>query len=265
LFFFFVQSATPDEVTAFFENLLSAKNMCVRLLLPDHTSTRLARLRTDLDAFVRDRVLGDPDLKSVHIHYLGGEAGLYQATDDVMTRINRRNLVLALAAIFILTAIAFRSLLAGALLVLLALMANLIAFTYMNRQMMGMTVDTISVISLGVGLGISYAIYLLIAIRDEVVGGSTLERAIRAASRGSNATIIGTYAVMVAGLLPWVFSPVLFQTEMSTLLILLMTTNLIAGLLVLPALLVLLRPRFLVGHEPAATPTRGRTNMRSAS
>jgi hypothetical protein len=37
-------------------------------------------------------------------------------------------------------------------------MANLLAYTYMNRQLMGLTVDTISVISLGVGLGISYAI-----------------------------------------------------------------------------------------------------------
>jgi predicted RND superfamily exporter protein len=71
---------------------------------------------------------------------------------------------------------------------------------------------------------------------------------------------------MMAGLAPWVFSPVLFQNEMSALLILLMTTNLIAGLLILPALLILIRPRFLVQYEPATTAEiPGRAGVQSAS
>jgi predicted RND superfamily exporter protein len=249
LFFFFVQSATPDEVTAYFENLMSARNSCVRLLLPDHTSARLARVRADLDNFVRDRVVTDPELKDIKIHYLGGEAGLYQASDDVMTQINRRNLVLVLSAILILAAIAFRSILAGVLLVFVTLTANLLAYTYMNHEVIGLTVDTVSVISIGIGLGVSYAIFALAAIRAELAGGLLLNEAIRAALGGVGVTIVITYVVMVAALAPWVFSPVLFQNEMSSLLILLMTTNLIAGLLILPALLIMIRPRFLVRYE----------------
>jgi predicted RND superfamily exporter protein len=158
-----------------------------------------------------------------------------------------------LSAVFILSVIAFRSLLAGMVLILFALMANLLSYTYMNHEVVGLTVDTISAISLGVGLGISHAIYSLVAIRDEIVGGLPLNQAIRAALRGAGTTILSTCAVMMAGLAPWVFSPVLFQNEMSALLILLMTTNLIAGLLILPALLILIRPRFLVQHEPVTT------------
>jgi predicted RND superfamily exporter protein len=250
---FFIQSATPDEVTAYFENMMSSRNTCIRLLLTDHTSRRLARVRDDLDYFVRERVLTDPELKDIKIHYLGGDAGLYQATDDVVTHINGRNLLFVFIAIFILAVIAFRSLIAGGLLVLVALMANLLACTYMNREVMGLTIDTISVISLGVGLGISYAIYTLIAIREEIVGGLSLSQATTTALRGPGVTILSTYLVMIAGLVPWVFSPVLFQNEMSALLILPMTTNLIAGLLILPALLVLIQPRFLIRYEPVAT------------
>ena len=95
------------------------------------------------------------------------------------------------------------------------------AYTYMNREVIGLTVDTISVISLGIGLGISYAIYLLVAVRDEIISGLLLNEAIRAALHGAGATILSTYVVMIAGLAPWVFSPVLFQNEMSALLILL--------------------------------------------
>jgi predicted RND superfamily exporter protein len=249
LFFFFVQSATPDEVTAYFENLMSARNSCIRLLLPDHTSARLSRLRADLDTFVRERVLADPELKDIAVHYLGGDVGLYQASDDVMKQINRRSLLLVLTAILILATITFRSTMAGALLVFVALSANLVAYTYMNREVIGLTVDTVSVISISVGLGVSYAIYALAAIRDELVGGLLLNQAIPTALRGTGVTILSTYVVMIAALAPWVFSPVLFQSEMSALLIVLMTTNLIAGLLILPALLVLIRPRFLVRYE----------------
>jgi predicted RND superfamily exporter protein len=250
---FFVQSATPDEVMAYFENLVSARNTCIRLLLPDHTSAHLSRLRSDLDNFVHERVLTDPELRDIKVNYLGGDAGLYQATDDVMTHINRQNLLLVLSAIFILVAIAFRSILAGTLLVLVAVMANLLAYSYMNREAMGLTVDTVSVISLGVGLGVSYAIYTLAAIRKEIVSGLLLNQAIMTALRRTGITILSTYVVMTAALVPWVFSPVLFQNEMSSLLILLMTTNLVAGLLILPALIVLTRPHFLLRYEAAPT------------
>jgi hypothetical protein len=207
----------------------------------------------------------DPELKDIKVHYLGGDAGLYQASDDVMTQINRRNLLLVLSAIFILAAITFRSVLAGALLVFVALTANLLAYTYMNREVIGLTVDTVSVISLGIGLGASYAIYALAAIRDEIAGGFALNQAIRAALRGAGVTILSTYIVMVAALAPWVLSPVLFQNEMSALLILLMTTNLIAGLFILPALLVLIRPRFLLRYERRSPEAGNRAGPQSAS
>jgi predicted RND superfamily exporter protein len=249
LFFFFVQSATPDEVTAYFENLMSARNSCIRLLLPDHTSARLARLREDLDYFVRNRVETDPTLKDVKVAYLGGDAGLYQASDDVMAGINARNLILVLGVIFLICILAFRSLMAGVLLLITALAANLIAYTYMNYEALGLTVDTVSVVSLGLGIGISYAIYALAAIRNSAGRGLPLMQAIRVALEQSGATVFITYLVMIAALIPWVFSPVLFQNDMSTLLIILMTTNLVAGLLILPALLMIVRPRFLVRHE----------------
>jgi predicted RND superfamily exporter protein len=265
LFFFFVQGAAPDQVTAYFENLLSAKNSCVRLLLPDHTSARLARIRRDLDTFVRERVSTDPQLKDIKLQYLGGDAGLYQAADDVMNQINARNLLLVLTAVLILGAIAFRSIVAGSLLVVVALMGNLIAFTFMNQLGMGLTVDTVPVISLGVGLGLSFAIYALFAIRAEMAGGVTLNEAIHAGLSRSGATIVGTYLLMVAALVPWVFSPVLFQNEMSALLILLMTTNLIAGFLILPALLVLKRPHFLIRYERDLTASAKRVATQGVS
>jgi uncharacterized protein len=246
--FFFAASA-PGEAESYFAIAQSMKNSCIRLLLPDHTYLRLKHLRDDLNNFVRDRVATDPSLKQVKLRYLGGEAGLYLAADDVISRLNLLNLALTLVAIGLCCAAVFRSVVAGALFVLLAIAANFVAFLYMNLHSMGLTVDTLPVISLGIGLGVDYGIYMVARIRDEVIGGLTLNDAITRSMRSTGIWVFSTYAVMVGGMLAWVFSPLLFHSEMSILLILLMSTNLIAGLLIMPALISWIRPRFITRYE----------------
>jgi predicted RND superfamily exporter protein len=246
--FFFAASA-PGEAESYFAIAQSMKNSCIRLLLPDHTYRRLTRLRADLDSFIRERVAGDPTLKDVHLRYLGGEAGLYLAANDVIGRMNLINLSLTLIAIGLCCAIAFRSFFAGVLFVLLSIAANFVAFLYMNRHSMGLTADTLPVISLGIGLGVDYSIYVVARIRDEVFYGLTINEAITKSMRTTGVWVFSTYAVMVGGILAWVFSPLLFHSELGYLLILFMSTNLVAGLLIMPALIAWRRPQFLTRYE----------------
>jgi uncharacterized protein len=246
---FFFAATAPGEAESYFAIAQSMKNSCIRVLLPDHTYTRLKRLRRDIDTFIRDRVATDPGLSQVKLRYIGGEAGLYLASDDVIGELNVVNLSLTLAAIFLACAIVFRSLIAGVLFALSCVAANFIAFAYMNLHNIGLTVDTLPVISLGIGLGVDYGIYTVARIRDEVISGQELNDAIIKGIRSTGAWVFCTFAVMVGGIFAWVFSPLLFHTEMSVLLILLMSTNLIAGLLLLPALIAWGRPRFLTRYE----------------
>jgi predicted RND superfamily exporter protein len=111
------------------------------------------------------------------------------------------------------------------------------------------------VISLGIGLGADYGIYIVARIRDEVIAGLTLNEAIVKSMRSTGVWVFSTYAVMVGGMFAWVFSPLLFHSEMSILLILLMSTNLVAGQLIMPVLIGWRRPRFITRYEvghPAA-------------
>lgn len=249
LWSFFFSGTAPGEVYSFFAQSPAMTNSCIRVLLPDHTYSRLTRLRDDLDRFVRERVTPDPGLNRVKVRYLGGDAGLYLAADDVISRLNFINLALALATIFLCTTVVFRSLVAGVLLAFACVGANFCAFVYMNYRTIGLTADTIPLISLGIGLGIDYAIYVVARIRDEVIGGLALDPAITTAVRTTGAWVFGTFAVMMGGIIPWVFSPLLFHNEMSVLLILLMSVNLIVGLLILPGLIAWIRPRFITRYE----------------
>jgi predicted RND superfamily exporter protein len=67
--------------------------------------------------------------------------------------------------------------------------------------------------------------------------------------RTTGAAVFSTFAVMAGGILPWAFSPLLFHNEMSVLLIFLMGTNMIAGVLILPAFIAWRRPRFIARRE----------------
>jgi uncharacterized protein len=258
LWFFFFSGSAPDEVYTFFGLYPSVTSMSIRLLLPDHTYARLQRLRADLKTFVNDRVLNDPDLQKVQVRFVGGDAGLYLASDDVVGRLNLVNLALVLGSIFLAGALIFVSPMAGILLAAAAVMANFGVFLYMNYRMIGLTIDTIPVISLGIGLGINFAIYTIARIRDEAGAAVPLDQAITTALHTTGKWLLATFAVLVAGMIPWVFSPLLFHNEMSVLLILLMTANLVVALLILPGCIAWWRPRFVAQYRTAQGRIPGR-------
>jgi uncharacterized protein len=264
LWFFFFSGSAPDEVYTFFGHYPAVTSMSIRLLLSDHTYARLQRLGADVDTFVKDRVAHDARLSKVTVRYLGGDAGLYLAADNVVGRLNSVNLALALGVIFLASALIFVSATAGVLFVIAAVMANFIAFLYMDYRLIGLTIDTIPVISLGIGLGINYAIYTVARIRDEVASGARLDAAITTALSTTGRWVFATFAVMVGGMLPWVFSPLLFHNEMSVLLILLMVANLIVGLWILPGYIAWWRPRFVTRYAAGAGTERGGAAGRAA-
>jgi uncharacterized protein len=193
----FYGGTTPGEMERFFANNPHVTNTCIRVLLPDHTYDRLNALRGQIEDFVQLRVKSDQQLKGVKVRYLGGVAGLYLAANDVLYRLDLINITFVLAAIYIFCLLSFRSAVAAALFIVSCVMANFGAFVYMSARDIGLTIDTIPVILLGIGLGVDYGIYTVARIRDEVVGGRPLEDAITTALRTTGAAVFSTFAVMI--------------------------------------------------------------------
>lgn len=245
LFFLYVQGTAPEEADQWLN--MGANDAILRLLLTDHTYETLNNIQARLAEFVSRRAKWDSAFKKVEILYLGGIAGLYAAANDVLYQLDFINISFVLAVVFLFCAITYRSVVAGTLFVLSGIAANFAAFIYMRVADIGITIDTIPVISLGIGLGVDYGIYCISRVRDECAAGLSLEDAIATALRGTGAAVLATFSVIVGGLAPWVFSPVLFHSEMSVLLIILMFTNLLMGLLMLPAYVAWARPRFIFG------------------
>ena len=101
-------------------------------------------------------------------------------------------------------------------------------------------------IGVGVGFGIDYGIYILSRIAEATRGGASLEAATHEALTHAGRTVAFTALTMTAGMLCFTATALRFVGEMAALLALWMVSSAATALVVLPALLVVIRPRFLV-------------------
>ena len=267
LWFLYLSGTAPGEIERYIANR-RADAACIRVLLRDHTYETLNRLLAEIKTFTSSQagvriapsaeatlrdiapdvhvIKPDPTLSQDRVDLLGGIGGLYAAANQVLKDTDFFNLTLTLLAVGTCCAIEFRSVPAGILFILASVLANFGAFIYMNVRDLTLTIDSIPVVSLGIGLGIDYGIYTMSAIRDEVRRGEIdLGKAIPTAMKTTGAAVLNTLFVMVGGLIVWMFSPVLFHTRMAELLVFLMVTNAITGLMILPSYVAAFKPRFI--------------------
>jgi uncharacterized protein len=246
LWFLFINGSAPGELERYISNRIS-DDTCIRVLLKDHTYDTLNEIRDRIKAFVAERVTPDPALSNVKVLYVAGIAGLYLGANDVLKQLDFLNITFVLAVVWMFCLFSFRSFVAAFMFLFACVLANFGAFIYMNFRNIGLTIDTIPVISLGIGLGVDYGIYMIARIRDEVMGGMDVDDAIVLALKTTGVAVFNTFLVMIGGIFPWIFSPLLFHSQMSTLLIFLMGTNMIAGCIILPCYLSWARPKFVFG------------------
>lgn len=152
--------------------------------------------------------------------------------------------------IFLLCAVAYRSILAGVILLVPVNLANEGLLAAMHLLGVGLDVNTLIVAAIGVGVGIDYGIYLLSRICEELQQRKGLPderwaQAIRAALCTTGGAILFTATIMMLGILPWyLMSDLKFVADMGLLLIAIMTINMVLSLVVLPLLVWWIRPAF---------------------
>ena len=113
-----------------------------------------------------------------------------------------------------------------------------------------LNVNSLPIAAAGAGVGVDYGIYHFSRMIDAVDEGRDLDDAVDYATATTGKAIIFTATTMLAGTLFWWFSNLKFQAEMGLLLALLMVFNTFGGLVLVPAWMKVVRPRFLT-QRPA--------------
>jgi hypothetical protein len=181
--------------------------------------------------------------RGVQFVMAGGSMGVLAAINDEVERSHVANITLIFVVIFVLHSVTYQSMASGAIIFLQIATATMISLAYMAIRGIGLNINTLPVQSVGVGIGVDYAIYIVDRIRQEVVDTEDIDEAIRRAVRTTGMAVAFTATTITAGIFLWIFSDLRFQAEMAYLLVILMILNMFGALTVVPAFYSILRPK----------------------
>jgi len=180
-----------------------------------------------------------------------GTIALQQAVNYVIERYHWVCMAVLNLLILLAASYAYRSLVAGLLLLVPVNLANEVMVAAMHLLGVGLDVNSLIVAAIGVGVGIDYGIYLLSRICEEHhAHDGDWGRAITAALRTTGKAIMFTATIMIVGIAPWYFmSDLKFVADMGLLLIVIMAINMVLALVVLPLLVWLVKPKFVLRKD----------------
>jgi predicted RND superfamily exporter protein len=181
--------------------------------------------------------------RGVQFVMAGGIMGILAAVNDEVERSHVANISLIFFVIFVLHSTTYQSIPSGFIILLQIATATMLSLAYMALRGIGLNINTLPVQSVGVGIGVDYAIYIVDRIRQEVVDTEDIDEAVRRAVRTTGMAVSFTATTIVGGIILWSFSSLRFQAEMAQLLVILMVINMLGAITVVPAFYSILRPR----------------------
>jgi predicted RND superfamily exporter protein len=181
--------------------------------------------------------------RGVQFVMAGGIMGILAAINDEVERSHVANIALIFVVIFVLHSVTYQSASSGGIIFLQIATATMISLAYMALRGIGLNINTLPVQSVGVGIGVDYAIYIVDRIRQECADTGDIDEAVRRAVRTTGMAVTFTATTITGGIVLWSFSSLRFQAEMAYLLVMLMVLNMFGAITVVPTFYSVLRPK----------------------
>ena len=190
------------------------------------------------------------DHPNFRIRLATGAIALQQSVNDVV----RQNKWLILGClnviIFFVTSFAYRSFVAGFILLIPVNLSNAMLESVMVMLGIGLDVNSLPIASIGIGVGIDYGIYLVSRMCEDYQVSHDYGDAIQHAIQTSGKAIFFTATIVLISILPWYFmSKLKFLSDMGLLLVMVMTINMVISLIVLPLLVWWIKPKFIASED----------------
>jgi len=110
----------------------------------------------------------------------------------------------------------------------------------------GLSINTLPVAAVGVGVGVDFAIYIYSRAIEEFPRQDGWADTILIAVRTSGKAVVYTGLTMILPIITWYFiSDLKFQAQMGIFLTMIMATNVILAITLHPLLIYIIRPRFI--------------------
>ena len=238
--FLYSLSGEPGDFDSYVD--YGYRNAVIQVLLKTDSAAYIGALAQRIRAFI------EPKLPAGVTVSIGGSSTASAALNEVMVRSKLYNIAQIAGVVLLISALLFRSLLAG-LLVLVPLAASSMAtFGTMGIAGIPLSIATASISALVVGIGADYAIYYTYRLREEIRAGRAVADAVAAAHASAGKAALFVASAITGGYL-LLLANYNFNVHiwLGSLVGLSMVVSVVAALTLFPALLMTVRPRFVFG------------------
>jgi predicted RND superfamily exporter protein len=222
----------------------------VMMFLLDHKAGTIARVVAAVKAWRAANPLSGAVLRLA-----AGNVGVMAATNETVKAKELLILAGVFAAVVVMCLITFRSLTGTILVVLPLALVSVLVYAVMALVGIGLKVSTLPMVALGAGIGVDYGIYLFSRMQEFLHQGLSVRDAYERTLRVTGASIIFTGITLAIGVATWEFSPLKFQADIGIMLTFMFLVNMLAAIILLPALAAwLIHPQGLAPARPARAP-----------
>lgn len=183
-------------------------------------------------------------LENVSVRLASGNAGVLAAVNEEVEKSELPMLLYVYACILILVFMVYRDFRAMIACCLPLTVGTFIGYWFMKELEIGLTVATLPVMVLAVGIGVDYAFYIYNRLQLHLAKGQPIVKALEHAILEVGMATIFTAITLAVGVATWAFSELKFQADMGKLLAFMFMVNLVMALTALPALAVWLERLF---------------------
>ena len=225
-----VQSVSPVSTSSGLINT-DCSVLPVLIYTADHKADTIQRIVDAVNDFQRANTLDRLTLRLA-----GGNVGVMAATNEEVAASQFPILDYVFAAVVILCLVSFRSVAATVCIIVPLAAVSLLAYGLMAILEIGLKISTLPVVALGVGIGVDYAIYIYGRLRTHLDQGLDFADAYERTLNVTGASVALTGLTLAAGVATWIAAPLKFQADMGTVLMFMFLVNMVAAVVLLPAL-----------------------------
>ena len=242
-----LETATQFLITDFPEMVNTACSFIpVYVYLTDHKAATLEGIVQSVEAFGERNETGE-----IEILLASGPAGIEAVTNIVVERSSTQMFIYIYLAVAAICLIILRSWRAVLVAIIPLFVVSILAEALMVLLGIGTKVATLPVVALGVGIGVDYALYLLVVQLVHMRNGVPLAEAYARALADTGKVVALVGITLSVGVVTWAFSAIKFQADMGILLAFMFLFNMLGALVMVPTLSYFLM-RDPAGEQPSA-------------
>jgi hypothetical protein len=232
------------------------------LFMRDKTADAITEVIARVNKFVREEseagkkitaVINDKeDTFTFNYRLAGGTCGVQAGINETLVEYNNLTTLAAYIMCFFFVTVFFQSFVAAIFITLPLLTSTFLTQSFMtlNNPPIPLTTATLPVASVGMGLGVDYAIYIVGRIIEEYRDNRReLNDAIAVALGTSGKAVLYIGLTLIVSLAFWAMSKLMFQALMGLLLAIVLVINMFGAIFVVPSFIALFKPKFITAKR----------------